>query len=95
MVIVWAINDFHAPIDGNRFRFQRMDDKVKDGLVLSVTLCWRDTQSSLGLYFSFGCTIKGGMNQQLDLDKSNGLDVVHTCQTQHQVAQGQPKDQVE
>jgi len=26
----------HAPDDGNRFGFQRMDDKVKDGLVLSV-----------------------------------------------------------
>jgi hypothetical protein len=23
--------DFHAPMDGNRFGFQRMDDKVKDG----------------------------------------------------------------
>ena len=39
MVIVWAINGFHAPIDGIRFGFQRMDDKVKDGLVLSVD--WR------------------------------------------------------
>ena len=29
-------NDGHAPNDGNRFGFQRMDDKVKDGLVLSV-----------------------------------------------------------
>ena len=28
--------DFHAPIDGNYFGFQRMDDKIKDGLVLSV-----------------------------------------------------------
>ena len=26
----------HAPVDGNRFGFQRMDDKVKDGLILSV-----------------------------------------------------------
>ena len=43
MAIVWAINGFHAPIDGNRFGFQRMDDKVKDGLVLSVVWCWRDT----------------------------------------------------
>ena len=33
---------FHAPIDGNHFSFQRMDDKVKDGLVLSVILCWID-----------------------------------------------------
>jgi hypothetical protein len=32
----WAINSCHAPIDGNRFGFQRMDDKVKDELVLSV-----------------------------------------------------------
>ena len=36
---VWAINGFHAPIDGNRFDFQRMDDKLKDGLVLSVVWC--------------------------------------------------------
>ena len=36
MTIVWAINGFHAPIDENRFGFQRMDDKVQDGLVLSV-----------------------------------------------------------
>ena len=34
---------FHAPIDGNRFDFQRMDDKVKDELVLSVVWRWRDT----------------------------------------------------
>ena len=33
----------HAPGDENRFGFQRMDDKVKDGLVLSVVWCWRDT----------------------------------------------------
>ena len=59
MVIIWAIMGFHAPIDGNRFGFQRMDDKVKDGLVLSVIWCWRDTQSSLGLCFSFDHTIKG------------------------------------
>ena len=26
----------HAPYDGNHFGFQRMDDKVKDELVLSV-----------------------------------------------------------
>ena len=26
----------HAPVDGNHFGFQRMDNKVKDGLVLSV-----------------------------------------------------------
>jgi len=36
MVIAWAINDFHAPMDGICFGFQRMVDKVKDGLVLSV-----------------------------------------------------------
>jgi hypothetical protein len=32
--MVMAINGqygFHAPIDGNRFGFQRMVDKVKDG----------------------------------------------------------------
>ena len=34
---------FHAPIDGNRFGLRRMDDKVKDGLVLSVIWHWRDT----------------------------------------------------
>ena len=39
MMIVWAINGFHAPIDGIHFGFQRMDDKVKDGLVLSVDWC--------------------------------------------------------
>ena len=27
---------FHTPIDENRFGFQRIDDKVKDRLVLSV-----------------------------------------------------------
>ena len=43
MVIVWAINGFHAPINGNRFDFQRMDDKVKDGLDLSVDWRSRDT----------------------------------------------------
>ena len=43
MVIVWAINGFHAPIDGNRFGFQRLVDKVKDRLVLSVVWRWRDT----------------------------------------------------
>ena len=62
MEIDWAIMVV-MPYDGNRFGFQRMDDKVKDGLVLSVVWRWRDTYSSLGLcFFSFGCTIKGGMN---------------------------------
>ena len=32
-----------CPYDGNRFGFQRMDDKVKDGLVLSVIWRWRNT----------------------------------------------------
>ena len=32
-----------CPYDGNRFGFQRMDGKVKDGLVLSVDGSWRDT----------------------------------------------------
>ena len=32
-----------CPYDGNHFGFQRMDDKVKDGLVLSVIWRWRDT----------------------------------------------------
>jgi hypothetical protein len=40
MVIVWTINGFHAPIDGICFGFQRMDDKVKDRLVLSVNWSW-------------------------------------------------------
>jgi hypothetical protein len=31
----------HAPVDGIRFGFQRMDDKVKDGLVLSANWSWR------------------------------------------------------
>jgi hypothetical protein len=43
MVIVWAITGSHAPIDGNHFGFSRMDDKVRDKLVLSVEWCWRDT----------------------------------------------------
>ena len=30
------------PYDGNYFGFQRMDDKVKDRLVLSVVWHWRD-----------------------------------------------------
>ena len=32
-------HDGHALDDGNRFGLQRMDDKVKDGLVLSVVWC--------------------------------------------------------
>ena len=35
MEINWAIKVV-MPYDGNHFGFQRMDDKVKDGLVLSV-----------------------------------------------------------
>jgi hypothetical protein len=38
MKIVWAITSFHVPIDENRFGFQMMDDKVKDGLILSVVI---------------------------------------------------------
>ena len=34
---------FYAPIDANHFGFQRMDDKVKDGLVLSVVWHWTGT----------------------------------------------------
>jgi hypothetical protein len=34
---------FHAPINENRFGFQRMNDKVKDGLVLSDVWRWRGT----------------------------------------------------
>ena len=78
MEIDWAIMVV-MPLDGNHFGCQRMDDKVKDGLVLSVVWSWRDTQSSLGLYFSFGRTIKGGMDGQLDLGESSELGVVHTC----------------
>ena len=40
MVIVWAINGFHALINGIRFGFHMMDDTVKDGLVLSIIWCW-------------------------------------------------------
>ena len=36
MVIDWTIMVFMPLIDGNRFGLQRMVDKVKDGLVLSV-----------------------------------------------------------
>ena len=43
MEIDWAIMVVMPPDDGNRFGFQMMDDKVKDGLVLSVVWCWRDT----------------------------------------------------
>ena len=82
MEIDWAIKVV-MPYDGNRFGFQRMDDKVKDGLVLIVDWSWRDTQSSLRLCFFFGHTIKGGMNGQLDLGESSELGVVHTCQNQH------------
>jgi hypothetical protein len=39
MVIIWAINGFHALIDGNCFGFQRIDDNVKDGPVLGVVWC--------------------------------------------------------
>ena len=35
MGIDWAIMVV-MPVDGNRFGFQRMDDKVKYGLVLSA-----------------------------------------------------------
>ena len=38
MAIDWAIMVVML-YDGNRFGFQRMDDKVKDGLVLSVIWC--------------------------------------------------------
>ena len=30
-----------CPYDRNRFGFQRMDDKFKDGLVLSVDWSWK------------------------------------------------------
>ena len=38
MAIDWAIMIVMS-YDGNRFGFQRIDDKVKDGLVLSVIWC--------------------------------------------------------
>ena len=79
MEIDWAIMVF-MPLSMEIVSvFQRMDDKVKDELVLSVIWCRRDTQSSLGSCFSFGRTIKGGLDKQLDLGKSSGLGVVHTC----------------
>ena len=34
---------FHAPIDGNYFGFQKVNDKVKDRLILSVDWHLRDT----------------------------------------------------
>ena len=49
-------------MDGNRFGFQRMDDKVKEGLVLSVVWRGETLRLVLGLCFSFGSTIKGGMD---------------------------------
>ena len=36
MEIAWVNNGFHAPIDGIHFGFQRFDNKVRDGLALSV-----------------------------------------------------------
>lgn len=33
---VWAINGFYAPCNGFYFNFQRMNDNVKDILVLIV-----------------------------------------------------------
>ena len=39
MEIDWAIMVV-MPHDGNHFGFQRMDDKVKDGLVLKLPLAW-------------------------------------------------------
>ena len=42
MEIDWTIMDV-IPYDGNHFGFQRMDDKVKDGLVLNIDMRWRDT----------------------------------------------------
>ena len=38
MAIDWAIMVV-MPYDENRFGFQKMDDKVNDGLVLSVVWC--------------------------------------------------------
>jgi len=38
MVIVWAIDGFHVPIDF--FCFQRIDDEVNNGLVLSANWSW-------------------------------------------------------
>jgi hypothetical protein len=53
-----SIGTAHAPVYENRFGFQRMNDKAKDGLVLSVVWRW----SSLRLCFFLGRTIKEGMN---------------------------------
>ena len=43
MAIVWAIMVFRPLSIEIISVIQRMDDKVKDGLVLSVVWCWRDT----------------------------------------------------
>jgi len=62
MIHGWAINGFHAPIDEFRFGFQRMDDKVKDEIVLSDNWSWEILRVVLGLCFSFGYNIKKGTN---------------------------------
>ena len=43
MVIVWAIMVFMPLSMEIVLVFLKMDDKVKDGLVLIVVWCWRDT----------------------------------------------------
>ena len=43
MAIVWAIMVFRPLSIEIISVIQRMDDKVKDGLVLSATWHWRDT----------------------------------------------------
>jgi hypothetical protein len=36
MMIVWAIDGFHAPYNGILFSFQSLNVEVNDGLVISV-----------------------------------------------------------
>ena len=62
MVIDWAIMVFIPLSMEIVLVFQRMDDKVKDGLVLSVIWRCETLRLVVGLCFSFGHTIKGGMD---------------------------------
>ena len=50
--MIGQINGFHAPIDILCFGFQRMDNKVKDGLVLSVNWWWETLRVVYDFVFS-------------------------------------------
>ena len=51
---------YSCPYHWKSFRFSKDGQQDQGRLVLSVVWCWRDTQISLGLCFSFDRTIKGG-----------------------------------